>query len=269
MKRLKWIALGIVVLIVIAITVVVMRLDGIVRYAIQTQSTASLGVPTELQSAHVSLLGGSLSLKGFEVASPKGFNANQMLALDGASVGVSVGNLRNDPLRIDKIVIDKPKLVIEQSGGKFNFLVLKESLPQKPADNSEPLKLIIEDLAVNNAQVVLRPGVPGLDQEITLPISSFNIKDIGTGEGNQNGVAIKQVVLLVVTDLAKKASESDKLPPELKSVLSLNADQIRAQVQGRIDQEIGKVQEKIGEQAGKAIEKGLGDLLGKPDQKQK
>ena len=51
----------------------------------------------------------------------------------------------------------------------------------------------------------------------------------------------------------------------------LNADQIQKQVENRIDQEIGKARDKIGEEAGKAIEKGIGDLLGgKPkDEKRK
>jgi hypothetical protein len=176
-----------------------------------------------------------------------------MLALGGARVGVSVGNLRKDPIGIDRIVLDKPKLVIEQSQGKFNFQVLTGLQSKSPPDNSEPIKLIIRELAVNDAQVVVRPGIPGLSQELTLPIPSFAVQDIGRGEGAKNGAAIREVVTLVVTTLAQKASESDKLPADVRKLLSLNVDQI----QGEINKQIDQAQQQIE----KGIQKGIGDIL--------
>jgi uncharacterized spore protein YtfJ len=269
MRRLKWFALSAFGLIVIVVAVVILRLDSIVRYTIETQSTASLGVPTGLKRAHVSLLGGSLDLTGFSVSSPGGFGAERMFQMEQASVGVTVGRLRDDPIRIDRITIDQPKLVIEHADGKFNFKVLTDMRPQKPVDNSEPLELIVQELTVSNAQVVIRPGVPGLRQEIMIPIPSFTVKDIGTGEGANNGAAIKEVVLLVVTDLARKAAESERLPEEVRMLLRMNADQIKQEVRARVDQQIDKIKEKIGEEAGKAIEKGIGDLINKDRKQQK
>jgi hypothetical protein len=262
MKRLKWILLTVVLLIGVVVTVVILKLDAIVRHAIQTQSTSSLGLPTELGSAHVSILGQSLSLKRFEVSSPKGFAASPMFSLDQTSVGVSIGKLRADPVAVDQITIDAPRLVIEHVNGKFNFKALTDLASRKPADNSEPLKLIINDLVVNDAQVVIRPGIPGLDREIVVPIPSFHVKQIGTGKGNQNALAIRQVVLLVVSDLAKKASESPQLPGDVRALLGLNAAQIEQQVRNRIDQEIDKIGDKVAEEADRAIKKGIDDLLG-------
>ena len=257
MKRVKWIALGIVALIVIAVAIVLLRLDAIVRSQIESQSSASLGLPTKLESARVSILGGSLQLTDFGVSSPQGFAAPEMLALGGAKVGVSVGNLRTDPIGIDRIVLDKPRLVIEQSQGKFNFQVLTGLQSKSPPDNSEPIKLIIHELAINDAQVVVRPGIPGLSQELTLPIPSFAVNDIGRGEGAKNGAAIREVVTLVVATLAQKASESDKLPADVRKLLSLNVDQMKQQVQGEINKQIDQAQQKIE----KGIQKGIGDIL--------
>jgi hypothetical protein len=271
MKRLKWIALTLVALIVIVVVVVILKLDEIVRYTVETQSTASLGVQTGLKRAHVSLLGGRLSLTDFHVTSPKGFGAQQMFLMQGASVGVTVGKLRDDPITVDKITIDRPKLVIEHADGNFNFKVLTDQRPQKPVDNSEPLELIIQELTVNDASVVIRPGVPRLSQEITIPIPSFTVKSIGTGKGAQNGAAIKEVVMVVITDLARKAADSERLPDELRMLLRMNADQIKQEVRARVDEQIDQIKDKLGEEAGKAIEKGIGDLLGDraKDQKKK
>lgn len=260
MKRIKWIILSVIGLIVLVVVIVMLKLDGVVRYQIETQSSSSLGLATQLRSAHVSLFGGSLQLHDFEVASPKGFSADRMFQLGGAKVGVTVSKLRSDPIGVDQIVIDKPKLVVEQSGGKLNFQMLTElgGSGKPTADNSEPIKLIIRELAVNGAQVVIRPGIPGLQQELTIPIPSFVLKDIGTGEGNKNGAAIKEVVILLVSELAKQASQSDMVPKEARALLSLNADQIKAQIQGEIEKQIDKAKDDIG----KSIEKGIGDALG-------
>lgn len=280
MKIAKWIVLGLVVLIIVALTIAWLSINGIVRRTVETQATNSLNVQTTLGSANVSLLGGSLGLRDLQIASPQGFEAPRMFTLGGLDVGVSLGRLRGDPIGIDRIVIDKPRLVVEQSQGKFNFKVLMDQQSKQPSeggkeDQGQPMRLIIHDLAVNDAQVVLRPGIPGLAKEINVPVPSFNLKEIGSGEGNKNGVAIKQVVMLVVTSLAQKASQSDLLPGDVKQLLSLNVDQVKEQVQAEVNKQLGKITQQLGnalppeagKDAGKALEKGLGGLLKGTDNK--
>ncbi|HVT91083.1 MAG TPA: AsmA family protein [Tepidisphaeraceae bacterium] len=280
MKKLKWIGGGVVLLIIVAVVVVFLMLNGIVRSVVETQATSSLNLQTTLGGANVSLLGGSLGLSDLQIASPKGYEAPRMFTLDGVKVGVSVGHLRADPIAVDQIVVDKPHLVIEQSGGKFNFQTLMDQPSAQPAENDkpatgtreagQPIRLIINDLKINNAVVVIRPGIPGLSKEINVPIPSVELKDIGTADGNKNGVAIKQVVMLAITALAQKATELGDLPPEVKQLLSLNVDQVKQQVTAVVNKQVGKITSEItkqlpgdvGKDAGKAIEKGLGGLLG-------
>src|SRR3954468_21104145 len=71
MKYLKWIVIGVVVLILIVVGVVLLRIDSIVRSTVETQATDSLDLATTLKSANVSIFGGSLALKDLEVASPQ------------------------------------------------------------------------------------------------------------------------------------------------------------------------------------------------------
>jgi uncharacterized protein involved in outer membrane biogenesis len=276
MKYLKWIVLGVVLVIVIGVVAVFMTIDGIVRRSVETHATNSLDLQTTLRSADLSLLGGSLALKDLEVASPNGFSAPRMFTLGGAKLGVSYSQLRTDPIGVNEITIDQPQLVVEQANGKLNFQVLMDKQPKTPPDSGkpgdgkrdegEPIRLIIHDLAVNDAKVVLRPGIPGLAQEINVTIPSFHLQDIGRGEGNQNGAAIKEVVMLVVTTLAQKASESEGVPPDVKLLLSMNADQVKARLAGELKKDLGKVTKDLGKnlppEANKAIEKGIGDLLG-------
>jgi hypothetical protein len=279
MKRIKWVLLGLLVVIIIGIGAVWLGIDSIVRRTVESQATDSLNLQTTLGGASVSLLGGNVSLSKLDVASPAGFSAPHMFSLGGIKVGTSFGQLRGDPIGVQTITIDQPKLVIEQANGKLNFQVLVDQQSKKAPDSGnpgdgkrdegEPIRLIIHELAVNGAGVTIRPGIPGLKDEINVTVPSFSLKEIGNAEGNKNGAAIKEVVQLLVTTLAKKASESEQLPPEVRQLLSLNVDQIKERVAGEVNKKVGELQEEIGKKlpgdigkdAGKSIQEGIGGLL--------
>ncbi|WP_428938834.1 hypothetical protein [Fontivita pretiosa] len=271
MKYLKWIVLAVVVLVVVVIGAVWLNLNGIVRRTVQAQASSSLDLQTTVGGANVSLIGGNVRLNDLQVASPDGFQSPRMFTLGSIFVDTSFGELRSDPIRVSQIQIDKPTLVIEQSGGKFNFQVLTEKQSKAPPpDSGEPIRLIINQLAVNDAQVVLRPGIPGLAQEINLTIPSFALREIGTGEGANNGAAIKEVVSLLVTTLAQKASESDKLPEDVRRLLSLDVEKVKQQLATQLGKQLDRISNELGTKlppqlkndATKAVEKGIGELLG-------
>ena len=291
MKIVKWVVLGIVAVVIIVVLVLYFRLDTIIKRTIETQGTAQLNTQTTLDRASLAIFGGNLSLKDLEIASPQGFTAPKMLTLGNAKVDVSWGELRQDPVHISSIMLDEPKLVIEQSGGKFNFQALMDNAkktPEKPpGEEKEPVHVIINKLTINGAQVVLRPGIPGLAQEINIPLPVVDIDNVGTGEGNQNGAAIKEVVMDVVTVMAAKAAESDKLPPEVRAILSGGLKDIVGNVKNEAVKRItAEVEKKIPPEATKALEgvlknrqgaatnpsgvvEGLGGLLNRPKDSKK
>jgi hypothetical protein len=289
LRVVKWVVLLLLLVIVVGGVVLYLNLNRIVKQQVEKQSTAQLNVPTQLSSANVSLFGGSVSLKNFDVGSPQGFSAPAMMSLGGIDVGVKLGELRQDPIRVNQIAINQPKMVIEMKGTDFNIKKFVDQLPAgepKPADdNKPPMKLIINDLKVNGAQVVFRPDLQalsalpgigdsvakGLKQEYVLSIPDLNMQNVGSGEGNQNGAAIKDIVTMLVQQLAAKATESEQLPPELRNVLSLNVDQLTemakqkltGEVNKRLEQAKQELQKKLPGEAGKAI----GDVLNNPDLK--
>src|SRR6187401_3010360 len=77
-----------IVLLIVALIVVYMNINSIVRRTVEKESAASLNVPTKLDAANVSLFGGSVELKGFDIGSPQGFKEQQMMSLGSIAVGV-------------------------------------------------------------------------------------------------------------------------------------------------------------------------------------
>ncbi|HEY6908939.1 MAG TPA: hypothetical protein VI356_06200 [Myxococcales bacterium] len=225
MKLLRRGALVVVALVVVLLGAVWLSLDHIVRTAVEREGTKSLRLATTLNTATVSLLGGKLGLHGLGIASPRGFSAPEMLEVGKVRVDVRYAELRKEPIHVDALTIEKPRLVIEQSGGALNFRKAMELLPQSDP-NKPPMKLVIDRLDVKDAQVVIRPGLPGLSHEIVVPVPALTLKDLGHGKGADNGAAIKEVAMQVIGALAAKAAESDGVPGELKALLHLNVAQL-------------------------------------------
>lgn len=273
-KKLKWAGLAVVVLVIAAVVLVVVNLNSFVRTVVETASTQSLGLKTTLGGASVSLLGGSVSLSDFKVASPAGFEAPAFIDVGGLGLQVGYSELRSDPIRVGNISVSKPRLVIEQKGLKLNLAAAMEAMPASDP-NAKPPNLIVGTISVTGAEVVLRPGIPGLAQEIVVALPDLTVSDVGTGAGAENGVAIKKVVLTVAEEMARRAADSDKLPPEVRALLKSDLaglkDRLRSEVQGKVDalkdqaqQQLNDVTGKAKEDAQKAVEKGLGGLLKKP-----
>lgn len=241
MKWIRRIVLGTLLLIAIVVVIVSLSLDAIVRAAIERQATASLGVTTTLASAKLSIFGGQVNLNDLEVASPPSFASPKIFTLDGIGVAVAYGQLTGSPVHISQIVIDHPTLVIEQAGLKLNLQALMDQMPQTPTTSSgqptQPTKLIIDELDLNNATVTFMPGIPGLSVSTPVTIPSLTLKNIGNGDGNQNGAAIKEVVLQTATALAASAANAADLPPEVKALLAGGLGNLSKQLGSNFDQQ--------------------------------
>lgn len=277
MKIFRRIILAVVLLVVVALLIVYFNLNRIVKRTVQTEATASLNLNTTLNSARLSLFGGKLNLNELQIASPPGFSAPHMFELGDTDLAVKYGELRKNPVHVDSITLDKPKLVIEQSNGTLNFKKAMDMMPPGGSSSEkDSTKLIIDNLKVQDAQVVIHPNLPGVPAEITVPVPSIVMKDVGTGDGSQNGAAIKDVVMQVVTALAGSASDSGAIPEQLKALLKLNVGQVMAnlgpEIQKRIAAAIpGEFGQKLAEvvkdpqalmkDPGKAIQQNIGNLM--------
>lgn len=237
MKLLTRGAVVVLALLAVAAVALWLNLAHLVKTAVEREGTLSLRLPTTLSSARVSVLGGRVGLRGFSIGSPRGFDAPKMLEADDVRVTVRYRELRRRPIHVGTLEIEKPKLILEQSGGVLNFRKAMQLLPERDP-NQPPMKLVIDRLEVRDAQVVIRPGLPGVQREIVVEVPALSMKDIGRGEGARNGAAIRDVALRVMAALAEKAAQSGALPGELQALLHLDAGKIGADVAGKALQEL-------------------------------
>jgi hypothetical protein len=256
MSRLRRAVLILVPLLILAGVIVYLNLDGILKTTVEKQSSDSLNLSTTLKSARLSLLGGKVNLTQLDIASPRGFAAPHMLELGGIGLSVKYGQLRKDPIHVESLKLDRPRLVIEQSNGVVNFRKAMDLTPTARESSSQrPTKLIVDELNIQEAQVVIRPGLPGLREEIIVPIPSISMRNIGSGGGSQNGAAIKDVAMQVIAALAASAAESGSLPAELKAVLHANVGQVAAKLGAEAQKRIAAaIPGEMGDRLSKVVE---------------
>ena len=268
-KVIKWAALAVVLIVVAVGAIYYFYINSIVESVVEKQGTKQMNLKTELDGARVAIFGGELGLDDLHIANPAGFTAEHLFTLDKVDVKTALKQLRGNPKRIASITLDKPKLVVERSAdGKFNFKAAIDQMPKGPTPTeptpSEPsgeeMKLIIDELTIKEATVVVRPGlnIPGLAQEITVPIPTVVMKNIGNDDSAQNGAAMRDVAQQVITVLVANASQSGMLPKELQALMSLDVNKIMAELGPRLGAEaqkriIAAVPGALGEQLGQIV----------------
>ena len=239
MKTVRRTVVVLVSLLIVAGVIGYLVVDGVLKSAVEKESSASLKLATTLNRAHLSLFGGKVNLNRLGIASPPGFSAPHMFEMNGVDLAVSYGQLRQDPIHVQSLTLNQPRLVIEQHNGALNFKTAMDRLPPGRQSSSEkPVKLVIDDLQIKDAQVVIHPGLPGVRQEINVAVPSLAMKNVGSGRGSQNGAAIKDVAMMVITALAAKAAESGSLPAELKALLALNVGQVAGKLGAEASKQI-------------------------------
>jgi hypothetical protein len=251
MKWLFRIIAVIVILLAVGVFVLYLSLDHIVKSVVETQGTEQLNVPTTLGSVNLGLLSGSVGLDSLAIGSPAGFTAPQMFSVGKLSVDTGgVMRLRDQPIHLSSIVIDQPQLVIEQHGDKLNFRELMDHLPSHPdqgakntpaaPSQTQPTKLIIDTLTITNSHVLLRLDIPGLTKEQNLALPTLTLQKIGNADGANNGVAMKDVVTAVISQMVTEATHSSGLPINVQDLLNGNLSGVQDKLTGAAQKQLEK-----------------------------
>ncbi len=273
MRWVKRIVLVLVLILVIGGGAGYFYRNHIIRNVTEAQLNKQLGVPTTLGSANLAPFGGTLSLGNLKIGSPKGYQAPQMFTLGELGLGVNYSELRQDPVRVKSIKIDKPKAVLEMVDGKFNFQALMDQMgggsgggaspapspnpPQPnpaPADPQREVKLIIDELTISDAEVEVR--APLLPSPVTVKVPSVTLKQIGNADGAQNGAAIKDVIGAAMSALAANAANNPELF-KFKDVQKMMAGQAQA-VMGKVQKELAQQVEGLTKNLTGDLSKALG-----------
>ncbi len=273
----KFIAIGIVVLVVGLVVFLQLFGGRLVKIGVEKGAASALKVGVSLDDASLSILAGSVELKGLVVDNPEGYQHEHLLELGSAKVDVGLGSLMSDTVNIEKIHFDEMTVVIEQKGLTNNLQEILKSLPtseetEEPAKD-EPAKdekagknLLISDLNISGVTVKVKLlPIQGQADTVTIKLAPIVMKDLGTGEK----MDIAKLTGILLTAIAKGVAQqgADVLPAvitdSISGALELSGEVLEGGVKVlETGVEAGKGVLDAGKEIGEGIGEGLKGLLG-------
>jgi len=251
---------GVLVLLVLVLVVVggaFYYIDALAKKAIEYGGTQALGVPTTLDSIHISVFGGEASLGGLSIANPAGFSSGKLLGLGSGDVAVSLGTLTGDTVTIPRVRLAGIEMNLEQKGSQSNVSPIlaraktaPSGKPTQPASAGEPgKKFIVKLLTIEDVKVSAQLAMLGEAGRVNLVLPKIELKNLGADHGGMPMGELIQTVVQVIVETAANSSAS--LSPQLARLLKgdlQDLQKVKAEVIGQAAAEVEKLSGDVGKQ---------------------
>jgi len=210
-------AIGLVVLMVIAIVVLGLFLDSAIKHGVETFGPKFTKVDIKLNSVSLSLLSGSGSIKGLVVGNPEGFSTPSAISVGSASLSLKPGSLLSDKIVIKSIKVEAPEITYETTLKKNNLSTIlanvqeatggqqesgKPSQPSQPAESKPPKKLQVDEFVITGGK--LRVSVTGMGgAAAAVPLPDIRLENLGSGP---EGITAAELTGKVIGAIEKNAA---------------------------------------------------------------
>ncbi|HUO08471.1 MAG TPA: hypothetical protein VM008_09255 [Phycisphaerae bacterium] len=220
-KWLRRIILGFVAILILLVVVLYFSLDTLVRFGVEKGASIATGQTTSLQSAKVSILGGSLELSGLDIDNPAGYSKNKLLSMKDCKSSAQISSLLTNDIVIPEIDIDGLDVLLEQNGLKSNLadvLAVSKSHTAAAGGSSAPTpsgrNIHVRVIKLTNTRVHLAT----LGQSLTIDLGPLEIDDPTNPDGRPMKVA--DVVSKVLTHVAEQIANNPQIPDALKGSIN-------------------------------------------------
>lgn len=216
-KKLIGIAIALLLLLGIAVVVLGLSLDKIIKHAVERAGPAITKVDVKLDAVNLSLISGSGSLQGFALGNPEGYISPTSIQFDRASLALQPSSLMEDKVIIRHIRLDAPVITFEGSlrGNNLNDLVKgmqsgENKTAEAPAASTEEAgtgtsrKLQVDEFSLTGATVHAKIQELGGETK-TLVLPDIQLNDLGTGP---EGITAKELSQVVLNKIVKTTLEA-------------------------------------------------------------
>jgi|AntRauTorcE11897_2_1112592.scaffolds.fasta_scaffold31804_2 hypothetical protein len=232
-----------IALAVIAVVVVAINLNGIVRSSVESQGPTYTGTTVSLEEVDISLFSGEGELRGLVVGQPEGYEGEPAFRLASIRIALEPSSLLEDTILIRELLIDGAEIRALVRGPRENNLqaILDhiESVTGPAAPETEPTaskQVIIDRLALTGSSATAR--VASL-QPVRVAVPDVVLENVGReSNGAQVGAVLQQVLQPVVGAIIRSAVEGG---------LRDRLDSVRGDLQDRIREGAGGLMDRLGD----------------------
>lgn len=227
MKKIIFIGVGAVIIAVIAMIVfAILNLGSLIKAATETYGPQITKTEVRLDSADISILSGSGTLKGFLLGNPEGFSMPSALECATMRVTVVKESLTTDKIVIEEIFLDGPVVSYEKKGNTDNFKAILANIKQTvasekkeakaedaPTDTGSEKTIQINNFIVKNGRINLGGSLLdtfGSEKGLGIPMPDIHMKDIGKEKQTTPAEAFAMVLAEMTGDIAGTVTQVAK-----------------------------------------------------------
>jgi uncharacterized protein involved in outer membrane biogenesis len=247
-KILLTIGICVLVLLAVAVAIVALNLDTIVKKSVETYGPQITKVSIKLDAMHIGLFTGSATVKGLVVGNPEGYKTPEAIRVGDAAVGVSPFSILSDKIVVRSIKIEAPEITFEGGLGGNNLSKIMDNVNEvaknggPPAMNTntaaktgaKPAKKIeVDDFLIAGAKVhVILTDMGG--KELTLTLPEIHLTNLGRDTGGLTATELTKAGLQALINATTKAvfSAANDLG---KDATGLGVDRIKKGLGGLFD----------------------------------
>jgi len=204
-------AIGLVVLIIVAVIVVGLFLGSLVKAGMETVGPKVTQVSIKVDAVNVSLLTGSAGVKGLVIGNPPGYKAPHAISVGTATVGVDPFSVLSDKIVVHSVRVETAEINFEGnlfSGNNLTKIMHNVnaftkgggSAPTNTTAKTSPKpakKIQVDDFLITGARVNFNGA--------TLTLPDVHLLNLGKGSDGITAADLTQQVLEALTAATVKA----------------------------------------------------------------
>lgn len=227
-KILFGLAIGLVILGVVAVVVLSTMLGSIIKAGVEKGGPSITQTTLRLDSARVGLFSGSGAMHGFTLGNPQGYKSDFAIKVGTASVSLEPKSLFTDKIHLKQVLVLEPEITFEGGlGSKNNLSKIMENVQAatgaqgKPAPGKEKpaagKKIQVDEFVLRGAKVHLNLSVGPLGSaKTTVPLPDLQLKDLGKDGDGLTGAeltekVLKEVIASVLQVAQKAVADASKV----------------------------------------------------------
>lgn len=195
-------------IIVIALVVLGIAKDQIIKTTVTLTVSKIVGAPVEMDGLRVSLLKQSAEITGFRIFNPEGFSKATLIDIGKIRVALDAGALLKGKLHLRNAEFTLKEMTLETNKeGKLNVDALKvakqppakgKEKEKEPARPAKQMPLEIDELRLGIGKLVMKDySVPG--------IPAIKVNEINIDKTYKNITSAQQLVALILSEPMKAA----------------------------------------------------------------
>ncbi len=229
----KKLLIGLFLVLLLAAGATVYYLDTVVQQGIEVVGSDLLDTEVGVASVSISPLDGAGTLRGLSIKNPAEFNSEYAFQLDEVSITLDPASLLTDVVEVTQVTIVQPKINYEARLTTDNIRSLLGNLPDDDSGASSEAEGSGKRLIIREFRL-LQPQVTLLAANLSAPVQLPDIELRNLGDGSVQATTAD--ILRTVLGSLNRAIIQANIP---------NMDQLRSQVEGRLQDGVNQLQNQL------------------------